>query len=427
MGHALFVTLQDIFVRYRRMSGYDTLWLPGTDHAGIATQMVVERALAAQGRSRRDMTRADFVDCVWDWKHKTGGYITQQLRLLGASADWSREKFTLDADVAAAVVEAFIALHERGLVYRSDNYMVHWSPTLQTALSDLEVEYAEEQGWMHTFRYPLVPLPGEEEGAFIPISTTRPETLLGDAAVCVSPADPRYAHLVGRRCRVPFCGREIPVLADEGVDSAFGTGALKVTPAHDPVDHAIGERHGLPRITIMNKDGTINAVGAVGGDGAVSFEGLDRFVARERMWSELEAHGLAISRTPHTQRVPRSQRSGEVVESMVSPQWFVRVAGMAAKASHCVDSGQLTLLPARYEKTWRSWLAPDKIRDWCVSRQLWWGHRIPVYYLAGGDKSQYVVARCAAEAEEALRRLHGLPAGPLEVEQEEDVLDTWFR
>jgi len=410
------------------MSGYDTLWLPGTDHAGIATQMVVEKELATRGESRRDMSRDEFVERVWEWKHKTGGYITRQLRLLGASADWSREKFTLDGDICEAVVEAFIKLHDRGLVYRSDSYMVHWSPVLQTALSDLEVEYSEEEGWLYTFRYPLAPLQADDEGEFIPISTTRPETLLGDTAICVSPEDSRYAGFIGRHCVVPFSGRKIPVLADASVDPEFGTGALKVTPAHDPVDYAIGERHSLPRINIMNKDGTLNEVGDVSSNGVgfTCFQGMDRFVAREKMWSDLEANGMSISREKYLQRVPRSQRSGEVIESMVSPQWFVSAAGMAAKASHCVESKQLTLIPERYEKTWYNWLGPDKIKDWCISRQLWWGHRIPVYYTVGSQKSQYVAARSIEEATEALRTKYEL-TGAFEVEQEEDVLDTWFR
>ncbi|KAJ1428256.1 tRNA synthetases class I-domain-containing protein [Ochromonadaceae sp. CCMP2298] len=417
MGHAIFVALQDIMARFQRMRGRPTLWLPGTDHAGIATQLLVERQLTAEGISRKDLGREAFLQRVWEWKREKGGYITQQMRRLGASADWSREKFTLDEDMSSAVTEAFLRLHASGLIYRGD-YLVNWSPNLQTAVSDLEVEYSEEQGTLYFFKYALE----GSETDFIPVATTRPETILGDTAVCVHPEDPRYASFVGKMVRVPTTDRLIPVIADDYVDREFGTGALKITPAHDPNDYEIGKRYNLPLISIMNKDASINHHG---GD---RYQGLSREQCREKLWQDLEASGVAIKTQPHTQRVPRSQRGGEVIEPMVSAQWFVRTEGMGAKAVEAVRSGDIKIIPERFEKVWYNWL--ENIHDWCISRQLWWGHRIPVYYVSGGSSvagegaaAPYVVARSEAEALQLARQQYGDAAS---VVQDEDVLDTWF-
>ncbi|KAK9845737.1 hypothetical protein WJX81_000915 [Elliptochloris bilobata] len=419
MGHAMFATLQDCMVRFRRMQGRRALWLPGTDHAGIATQMVVEKMLAAEGTSRRELGREGFEARVWAWKREYGGFITGQLRRLGASCDWSRERFTLDDQLSAAVREAFVRLHERGLVYRG-SYLVNWSPAMQTAVSDLEVEYAEEAGTLYYFRYPVA-----GGGDALPVATTRPETILGDTAVAVHPKDPRFAHLVGRECEVPLSGgRRIPIIADTYVDREFGTGALKVTPGHDPNDYEIGRRVGLPTLNIMNDDGSLNAT-------AGAYAGLDRFVARERIWADMEASGLAIRKEAHASRVPRSQRGGDVVEPLVREQWFVRMEPLAAPALQAVADGDIRIVPERFEKVYNMWLSG--IRDWCVSRQLWWGHRIPVWYVfaneeaasasADGRSGDYVVARSELEALEQARARHGAGAA---LRQETDVLDTWF-
>lgn len=417
MGHAMFVALQDILTRFNRMRGKRTLWLPGTDHAGIATQMLVDRALRAEGISREEIGRDAFIDKVWEWKRAKGGYITQQIRRLGASCDWSREKFTLDADMSAAVTEAFVRLHDKGLVYKGD-YLCNWSPELQTAVSDLEVIYSEEPGQLYTFKYPLVPPDGTDGGPdadFIPVATTRPETILGDTAVCVHPDDPRYTRLVGRRVRVPFTDRSIPVIADAYVDMEFGTGALKITPAHDVNDYELGKRHGLPLLNIMRKDATLN-------EAAGRYEGLDRYVARAQLWADLQEAGLAISVEDKLQRVPRSERSGEVIEPLVSSQWFVRAKPLAEPALAQVRSGGVRIIPERFEKVYFNWL--DNINDWCISRQLWWGHRIPVWYARAPDGSERAfVARdegaARAQAEAAL-------GTGVALEQDRDVLDTWF-
>jgi valyl-tRNA synthetase len=410
MGHALFVAIQDILTRFHRMRGRPTLWLPGTDHAGIATQLLVERSLTGEGITRQQLGREKFLDRVWQWKGEKGGYITQQMRRLGASADWSREKFTLDDDMSGAVTEAFVRLHEQGLVYRG-SYLVNWSPHLQTAVSDLEVEYSEETGTLFHFRYPLA----DNSGDFIPVATTRPETILGDTAVCVHPEDPRYQKFIGKMVKVPMTDRVIPVIADEVVERDFGTGALKITPAHDPNDYETGKRHNLPLINIMNRDASINAAGGE------RYTGLDRFECRKKIWEDLTAAGLAIKAESHVQRVPRSQRGGEVIEPLVSAQWFVRTEGMAKRALDVVHSGQMKILPERFEKVWDGWL--ENIRDWCVSRQLWWGHRIPVYYV-DGSTTEYVVARSLDEAHTIARTKYNRD---VTLEQDEDVLDTWFR
>ena len=424
MGHAMFVTLQDIMARVARMRGRPTLWLPGTDHAGIATQMVVEKLLAAEGGADRlALGRDAFEARVWAWKEKYGGAITDQLRSLGASCDWSRERFTLDAGLSGAVGEAFVRLHEQGLVYRGA-YLVNWSPGLRTAVSDLEVEYSEEAGTLFTFKYPVEG--AEEEGAFLPVSTTRPETIPGDQAVAVHPGDARFGHLVGKRAVVPLSGgRSVPIIADEAVDPEFGTGALKITPGHDPADYELGVRLGLPLVNIMADDGTMNAAAGP------AYAGLDRFEARSRIWADLEAAGLGLGMAPHTMRVPRSQRGGEVVEPLVREQWFVRMAPLAEPALAAVRSGQVRLLPPRFTAVYEQWLTG--IRDWCVSRQLWWGHRVPVWYVfadaAAADASPdgrsptFVVARNEGEARAKADAAHG-PASLLR--QETDVLDTWF-
>ncbi|GAB0491634.1 hypothetical protein MMPV_002888 [Pyropia vietnamensis] len=427
MGHAMFVALEDILVRYHRMKGHATLWLPGTDHAGIATQLLVERSLAADGLDRETMGRDAFLERVWEWKRTKGGYITQQLRRLGASCDWGRERFTLDEPLSAAVTEAFVRLHEKGLIYRGE-YMVNWSPNLRTAVSDLEVEFSEEQGTLYYFNYPIA-----DSDEVVPVATSRPETILGDTGLCVHPEDPRYAHLVGRRAVVPETGgRTIPVIADDYVDREFGTGALKITPGHDPNDYEIGKRHSLPTINLLNKDGTMN-------EAAGSFAGQDRVVARESVWAALQASGLAVRTEPYTQRVPRSQRGGEVIEPLVSTQWFVRTESLAKPAGDAVRDGRVKVVPPRFEKIYFHWM--DNIRDWCISRQLWWGHRVPVWHVSpaatGGAgaaaatataavpaSGDYIVARNEADAVAQAAAKYG--PGAVDLVQDEDVLDTWF-
>mmetsp|Transcript_38136 Transcript_38136/g.57061 ORF Transcript_38136/g.57061 Transcript_38136/m.57061 type:complete len:411 (+) Transcript_38136:404-1636(+) len=347
------------------------------------------------------------------YKAEQGGHITRQLRSLGASADWTRECFTMDPQLCDAVSEAFVRLHDKGLVYRGE-YMVNWAPRLRTAVSDLEVEYSEEEGKLYYFKYLVEDSDGAQE--FLPVATTRPETIFGDTAVCVHPEDERFKHLVGKRALVPMGnGRSVPIIADEYVDMAFGTGALKITPGHDPNDYTIGKRYDLPMINIMNKDGSLN-------ENAGSYEGLDRFEARETLWNDMETNNLVIKVEPHMQRVPRSQRGGEIIEPLVSSQWFIKTEGMGAKALKAVEDGDIKIVPARFEKTWNNWLTD--IRDWCVSRQLWWGHRIPVWYIGESGEKEYVVARNAVEArQKAVDMGH---AQDVILRQEEDVLDTWF-
>jgi len=410
MGHAMFVALQDVLARFHRMRGRPVLWLPGTDHAGIATQLQVEKALIAEGTTREEVGREEFLRRVWEYKEEQGGHITDQLRSLGASADWSRERFTMDDDMSLAVTEAFVRLHEKGLVYRGE-YMVNWAPLLKTAVSDLEVEYSEEEGKLYFFKYMV---DGEEE--HLPVATTRPETIMGDTAVCVHPDDERYKHLVGKKAVVPMSdGRTVPIIADEYVDMEFGTGALKITPGHDPNDYAIGKKFDLPIVNIMNKDGSLNA-------NAGKYDTLDRFEARAKLWQDMEEAGLTIKVDPHQQRVPRSQRGGEVIEPLVSSQWFVKTEGMGAKALKAVEDGDIKIVPARFNKTWNNWLTD--IHDWCISRQLWWGHRIPVWYVGESGEADYIVARNEKEAREKAVEA-GHPEDVI-LRQEEDVLDTWF-
>ena len=439
MGHAMFVTLQDVMTRVARMRGRPTLWLPGSDHAGIATQLVVERALESDGLTREGIGREAFEERTWAWKEEYGGRIAGQIRRLGASCDWSRERFTLDEGLSDAVLECFIKLHDDGLIYKG-TYMVNWAPKLQTAVSDLEVEYADEPGTLYYFKYPVAPSSesdddASDDDAFLEVATSRPETILGDTAVAVNPNDPRFQHLIGRECVVPFTSppRRVPIIGDEYVDIEFGTGALKVTPGHDPNDYEMGARRGLATINIMNKDGTMNALCGE------AYENLDRFECRSKLWADMETNGLAIKTEPYQTRVPRSQRGGEIIEPLVSEQWFCKMQTMAEPALAASESGELTIVPQRFEKIYRGWLTD--IRDWCISRQLWWGHRIPVYYVhadagalaaarAGtgkGSSSVYVVARDEAEALAKAKAAHGSEFGDdLVVYQEEDVLDTWF-
>ncbi len=401
LGHAMFVSLEDLMIRYHRMKGESTLWVPGVDHAGIATQLQVEKMLRGQGTSRQEVGREKFLEYAWAWKEKYGGIITQQIRRLGASCDWSRERFTLDEGLSKAVREAFVSLYEKGCIYRGPR-MINWSPGLMTAVSDLEVEYSEEPGKLYYFKYLIA-----DSDDVIPVATTRPETILGDSAVAVHPEDERYIHLVGRQAAVPILGRTIPVIADEYVDREFGTGALKITPAHDPNDYDIGMRHNLEFINVLNKDATINENGG-------PYEGLDRFICREKLWSDMQAAGLTIKVESYELNIPRSQRGGEVVEPMVSTQWFVDVKEMAKAALKVVREGEIEIIPERFKKVYYNWM--ENIRDWCVSRQLWWGHRIPVWYC--DDCHEMTVAR---EDPEACQH-----CGSKNLQQDPDVLDTWF-
>jgi len=419
MGHAMFASLQDVLARFHRMYGHRTLWLPGMDHAGIATQMLVERQLASEGTSRQAVGRDAFLERVWAWKEEKGGAIVEQLRRIGASCDWTREQFTLSEHMTGAVIEAFVRLHEMGAIFRGQR-MVNWSPVLQTAVSDLEVEYAEQNGFLYHFKYVVAGADGQPEDEHIPVATTRPETILGDSAVCVHPEDPRYQHLIGREVLVPMQGRRIPVIADEYVDREFGTGALKITPAHDFNDFEIAQRHDLPFHVVIGLDGSIsNSVEELG---SPQYVGLDRAECRRKLWADLEAEGVALKTEDHLQRVPLSQRSGEVIEPMLSDQWFVSTEDMAQRAMDAVESGDIRIQPERYKKIWRGWL--QEKQPWCISRQLWWGHRIPVYYPTNKPGSdRYFVARSEAEALTQARQELG---DDVELRQDPDVLDTWF-
>jgi len=403
MGHAFQDTIMDSLIRYKRMRGFDTLWQPGTDHAGIATQMVVERQLNASGESRAQIGREAFVSRVWAWKRQSGGQIANQLRRLGASVDWQRDKFTLDPDLSRAVTEVFVRLHEEGLIYRGKR-LVNWDPVLKTALSDLEVAQEEESGSLWHLRYPVT------GGGFLVVATTRPETLLGDAAVAVHPDDVRYLHLVGRSVQLPLTTREIPIIADAFVDPAFGSGCVKITPAHDFNDYEMGQRHNLPLINIMTPDAALNdAVPA-------AYRGLDRAVARTTILADLEALGLVDHVEAHTLTVPRGDRSHAVLEPLLTDQWFVDIKPLAAPAIRAVEDGRVRFVPENWTGVYFEWMR--NIKDWCISRQLWWGHRIPAWYDADG--------RCyVGRDESAVREAHGLDAStPLL--QDEDVLDTWF-
>ncbi len=403
IGHALDHSIQDAIIRRKRMQGYAALWLPGTDHAGIATQMVVERELAIEGLSRQSMGRDAFVDQVWQWKRQSGGAITQQMRALGDSCDWTRERFTLDEGLSAAVREVFVRLHEKGFIYRGQR-IINWSPGLRTAISDIEVEYREVDGRLVHITYPFADGDG---AAGITVATTRAETMLGDTGVAVHPGDDRYRHLIGRTVRLPLMGRDIPVVADEAVDPDFGTGAVKVTPAHDPLDFDISQRTGLAAVQVIGEDGRMTAA-------AGEFAGLDRFEARTRVVEALRTGGYLERIEEHRHTVGHCSRSGAPIEPLLSNQWFVRVAELVGPAVEVVREDRARFVPKRWERNYFRWM--ENLEDWCISRQLWWGHRIPAWYCEADGEVTVAVSRppgCAKCGSERLR-------------PEEDVLDTWF-
>jgi valyl-tRNA synthetase len=404
LGHAFQQTLMDALTRYHRMSGDAALWQPGTDHAGIATQMVVERQLNAQGIKRRDLSREAFLERVWEWKAQSGGIMAAQMRRLGDSVDWSRDRFTMDAGLTSAVTEAFVRLHEEGLIYRGKR-LVNWDPVLLTALSDLEVQSEPEDGHLWHLRYPL-----EDGSGYVVVATTRPETMLGDTAVAVNPEDERYQQLIGKKLRLPLSDRTIPLIADSYVDASFGSGAVKITPAHDFNDYEIGQRHGLPQINILTPRAALND------NVPERFRGLDRFEARKRVLAELETAGLLDHIDKHQLVVPRGDRTGAVLEPYLTDQWFVKIAPLAAPAIAAVEQGRTRFVPESWAKTYFEWMR--NIKDWCVSRQIWWGHRIPAWYDSQGNV--YV-----GRNEEQIRTQHGVPA-QTPLRQDEDVLDTWF-
>jgi valyl-tRNA synthetase len=406
MGHAFQDTIMDALTRYHRMRGESTLWQPGTDHAGIATQMVVERQLDAEGKRRTDLSREEFIARVWQWKAQSGGTIAMQMRRLGASVDWTRDRFTMDPGLSHAVNETFVRLFEEDLIYRGQR-LVNWDPVLRTAISDLEVLSEEESGSLWHLRYPL----SDGSGALV-VATTRPETMIGDAAVAVHPADERYRHLVGKRVRLPLAGRDIPVIADDYVDPEFGTGCVKITPAHDFNDYAVGQRHALPLINIFTPDARMNELAPP------ELRGLDRDAARTRVVELLEAAGLIERIDAHQLKVPRGDRSGAVIEPYLTDQWYVRVAPLAAPAIAAVEQGRIRFVPENWDKTYFQWMR--NIEDWCISRQLWWGHRIPAWY---DDAGNIYVARDAAAAAAQARARRG---SEVALRQDEDVLDTWF-
>jgi valyl-tRNA synthetase len=411
MGHMLNQTEMDILTRWRRMTGRRALWLPGTDHAGIATQMMVERQLATEGKSRQELGREAFVERVWEWKRHYGGAILDQMKRLGASVDWRREYFTMDENLSVAVREAFVRLHEQGLIYRGQ-YIVNWCPRCQTAISDLEVVHEEQKGHLWEIRYPVLDSFGRDSGEFITVATTRPETMLGDVAVAIHPQDERYLHLHGAKLRLPLVGREIPIILDEWVSRDFGTGAVKVTPAHDPNDFALGERHHLPSINVMDATGHINAEGH-------AYAGLDRYAARKKIVHDLEELELLAGIKDHTNNVGHCDRCKTVVEPRLSTQWFVKIQQLADKAIAAVkpdENGKkaINFTPEQYEKTYLNWM--ENIHDWCISRQLWWGHRIPAWHCSACHK--ITVARVDPSA--------CTYCGSEKIAQETDVLDTWF-
>ena len=424
MGHAFNTALIDTIVRFQRLRGRNVLCLPGTDHASIAVQTILEKQLKAEGKRKEDLGREAFLEKAWAWKAESGGTIVGQLRRLGYSVDWQRERFTLDAGCSAAVIEAFNRLHEQGLIYRGE-YLVNWCPASGSAVSDLEVEMKEVDGHLWHFRYPLSAGAAADGRTHLEVATTRPETLLGDTAVAVNPKDPRYAHLVGQSLTLPLVGRTIPIVADDHVDAAFGTGCVKVTPAHDPNDFAIGQRHNLPLVTVMAKDGSMN-------EAAGRFEGLDRFEARKAVVAAMEEGGFLVKVEDYRHSVPFSDRGKVPVEPLLSTQWFVRTEPLAARCREALEQAEPRFVPERWSKVYRDWLTD--IRDWCISRQLWWGHRIPAWFVVsetGGvitDSTPYVVARTADEAQAKATAQFGggTHAHPVVIEQDPDALDTWF-
>lgn len=404
MGHAFQQTLMDILIRYHHMCGDNTHWQAGTDHAGIATQMVVENQLAKQGKTRHDLGREAFIERVWQWKQESGNNITRQMRRLGVAVNWQHERFTMDEDLSKAVKTAFIRLHQEGLIYRGKR-LVNWDPVFKTAVSDLEAIPSEEQGSMWHIRYET--LDGKDS---IIIATTRPETMLGDVAVAVHPEDERYKHLIGKKLRLPLSNREIPVISDDYVDKEFGTGCVKITPAHDFNDYEIGKRHHLELINILTPEATINE------NAPKAYQGLDRFVARKQIIKDLEAQGLLIKVEPHTLKIPRNERGNAILEPYLMDQWYVRMQDMANKALKVAHDGKLEFIPSNWINTYNEWL--NNIQDWCISRQLWWGHRIPAWY---DEKGEIYVG----EDEDSIRKQHKL-SKDIKLTQDEDVLDTWF-
>jgi valyl-tRNA synthetase len=404
MGHGFQHTIMDALIRYYRMRGYNTLWQPGTDHAGIATQMVVERQLLVAGKSRHDLGRDKFIEKVWQWKQASGDTICQQMRRIGASPDWSRQCFTMDEHMLQVVQDIFIRLYNEGLIYRSKR-LVNWDPVLHTAVSDLEVINEDESGHLWYLRYPCV-----DSDDYVVIATTRPETMLGDVAVAIHPEDERYQHLLGKKLRLPLTEREIPIIADDYVDPEFGTGCVKITPAHDFNDYEVGQRHNLPLINIFTIDAKINS------QAQKKYQGLDRFVAREQIVADLDKLGLLVKTEAHTLKIPRGDRSKAILEPFLTDQWFVKIAPLAEPAIKAVETGEIKFVPQNWENTYFAWMR--NIQDWCISRQLWWGHRIPAWY----DKQGNVYV---GRDEQHIREKYQLTA-ELQLTQDEDVLDTWF-
>lgn len=401
MGHAVFVTIQDLIIRYKRMKGFDALWLPGVDHAGIATQMVVERELAKEKTNRHEMGRQKFLERVWQWKNENGSRITEQMKQLGSSCDWSRERFTMDEGLSKAVIEVFVTLYEEGLIYR-DNYIINWCPRCNTAISDLEVDHEEKDGNLWYIKYPV-----KGEDTFLTVATTRPETMLGDTAVAVHPEDPRFSHLIGKKVILPLMEREIPIIGDaELVDMEFGTGAVKVTPAHDFNDFATGKRHNLEEINVIDEKGHINEFGG-------KYNGMPVAEARKAVVADLEARGLLVKIEPHRHSVGGCERCKTVVEPILSKQWFVKIAPLAKPAIEAVESGKIQIIPKHWEKTYYEWMY--NIKDWCISRQLWWGHQIPAWYC--DDCGDVIVSRTEPFA---------CRCGSRNLRRDPDVLDTWF-
>ncbi|QDR80083.1 valine--tRNA ligase [Sporomusa termitida] len=400
MGHALDNTLQDILIRFKRLQGYNTLWMPGTDHAGIATQIKVEEVLAEEGQTRYDLGRDVFIKRVWEWKARYGSRIINQLKRLGASCDWERERFTMDEGCSAAVREVFVTLYEQGLIYQG-NRITNWCPRCHTALSDIEVEHEEKPGHLYHVRYPVAGADGE----YVTVATTRPETILGDSGVAVHPEDVRYRHLAGKYLILPMLGRRLPIVADDYVDPAFGTGAVKITPAHDPNDFDMGLRHKLPEIVVINPDGTMAA-------DTGKYAGMDRYECRKALLNDLKDQGYLVKIDEHNHAVGHCQRCSTVIEPLVSKQWFVKMEPLAKPAVAAVTEGRTQFVPDRFTKIYSNWL--DNIRDWCISRQIWWGHRIPAWYCACGEVT---VSRSD---------IHACPQCGGAVEQDPDVLDTWF-
>ncbi len=426
MGHGFNNAIMDALTRYHRMKGDNTLWQPGTDHAGIATQMVVERQLAQEGISRHDLGRDKFLEKVWEWKEQSGGTITRQIRRLGSSVDWSRERFTMDEGLSNAVKEAFVRLHEDGLIYRGKR-LVNWDPKLHTAISDLEVENVDEKGNLWHFRYPLADGASTADGAnYLVVATTRPETMLGDTAVAVHPEDERYQNLIGKFVILPVVNRRIPVVADDYVDREFGTGCVKITPAHDFNDYEVGKRHQLPLVNIFDRDAAVLAQAQVFNiDGTVNndldttlpekFAGLDRFEARKLIIEDFDSQGMLEKVDPHALKVPRGDRSGVIIEPWLTDQWYVKASAMAKPCIDVVEEGHIQFVPKQYENMYFAWMRD--LQDWCISRQLWWGHRIPAWY---DEQGNFYVGRDEAE----VRAKHDL--GDITLRQDDDVLDTWF-